>query len=291
MKTLPLLAIGIMALLSGTSYAQTRSNAPIITRSNALVITSPVNGTVVAPGEAITVSVTVNSGTYPNGVAIVGGEGGGPSVMQAPGSGLSSVTAPAALSFSVTIPTNAFPGKFGISAFGPDSSRTLQGSDEITLDVERTDSPVRLRVDPPSLHLNFVGDSQDLTVIGIYQDRSWHGLSQSSLLQITSENTAVAIVKNGIIIASGPGNTTIQVSYGSTTATVAVSVPSSISGDLNGDGRVDMEDVNIDKAALGQPDTVPNDARDPMGAGKVTAEDVQAIILRCTYTNCSSTPP
>lgn len=277
MKTLTLLAIGMIVFRSTIADAQVESNA--------LVITSPTNGTVVAPGQTITVSVTVNSGTYPDGIGILGGEGGGPAVMVPP------VLGESPLSISVTIPANAFPGRFTISAAGGNSSGVLQTSYDVTLDVERTDVPARLRVDPPSLHFKFVGDSAELTVTGVYADGSWHGLTQSSLLQITSENTGVAIVKNGAIIASGAGNTTIQVSYEGVTATVAVSVPNSISGDLNGDGRVDIEDVKIDQAALGQVDAVPNDARDPVGAGEVTEQDARAIALRCTYTDCSSTPP
>jgi hypothetical protein len=283
MKIILLFGFGIMALSPLVSNAQTRSDA--------LVITSPASGTVVAPGQVVTMSVTVNSGTYPSGVAVMGGEDGGPSVMEAPESGLSPVSGPSTLTFSVTIPASSFPGKFGISAAGTNASGILQSSYEITLEVERTDSPVSLRVDPPSLHLRFVGDSVHFTVTGIYQDGSWHGLSQSSALQITSENTAVAIAKDGSIVASGPGNTLIQILYGSATATIAVSVPNSISGDLNGDGRVDIEDVAIERSALGQPDTVPNDARDPLGVGTVTAQDVRTIILRCTYPDCSSVPP
>jgi hypothetical protein len=206
------------ALLSASLNAQAF-------RGTALVITSPTNGTVVAPGQTITVAVTVNSRTYPHGVAIVGGEDGGPSVMEAPGSGLSSVLGPSTLSFSVTIPTNAFPGRFGISALGPDSSGTVQGSYEVTLDVERTDTPVSLRVDPPSMHFQHVGQSLRLNVIGVYADGSWHGLTQSSRLQMTSSNTGIAAVTNGSIKAVSPGNTTIQVSYGSLTASVPIYVP------------------------------------------------------------------
>jgi len=212
MKTSTLFAIGMMALLPAISNAQVESNA--------LVITSPANGTVVAPGQIITVSVTINSGTYPNGIGILGGEDGGPAVMLPPVSG----TSP--LSFSVTIPANAFPGKFTISAAGDDSSSgVLQTSYDVTLDVERTDSPVSLRVDPPSMHFQHVGQSLPLNVTGVYADGSWHGLTRSSLLQMTSSNTAIATVTNNSIKAVSPGNATIQVSYGSLTASVPIYVP------------------------------------------------------------------
>jgi hypothetical protein len=212
MKTLVLFAVSAMAVLSASANAQVESNA--------LVITSPANGTVVAPGQIIIVSVTINSGTYPNGIGILGGEAGGPAVMLPPISGASP------LSFSVTIPANAFPGKFTISAAGDDSSSgVLQTSYDVTLDVERTDSPVSLRVDPPSIHFQQIGQSLPINVTGVYADGSWHGLTRSSLLQMTSSNTAIAAVTSNSIKAVSPGKATIQVSYGSLTASVPIYVP------------------------------------------------------------------
>lgn len=204
-------AIGIAAVLFSMDVSAAARVYP-------LVVTAPTNGTVVAPGQTITVSVTVKSGTYPNGVAIIGGQVDGPMVTAGPLSGSS-------LSFSVTIPANANPGLLSITAGGTDSSGTLDSSASVTLDVERTDTPVSLRVDPPSMHFAYLGQSLPLTVIGVYADGSWHGLTQSSILQISSTNTAVATASGGSITASGAGNTTLQISYGSLTATVAVYVP------------------------------------------------------------------
>lgn len=211
MKTLILFAVSAMAVLSASANAQVESNA--------LVITSPANGTVVAPGQIITVSVTINSGTYPSGIGILGGEAGGPAVMLPPISGASP------LSFSVTIPANAFPGKFTISAAGDDSSSgVLQTSYDVTLDVERTDSPVSLRVDPTSMHFQHVGQSLSLKVTGVYADGSWHGLTHSPLLQMTSSDTAVAKITNGAVKAVSLGNTTIQVKYERLSASVPIYV-------------------------------------------------------------------
>lgn len=217
MKTSTFLAIGIIAFLSATANAQVESNA--------LVITSPANGTVVAPGQIVTVLVTANSGTYPGGIVILGGEDGGPSVTQEPASGLAPVTSPSALSFSVTIPAKAIPGNFTLSAAGTDPSGVLQTSYDVTLDVERTDAPVSLRVDPPSFHIE-QGQSLQLSVIGVYADGSWQGLTHSSKLQTTSSNTAVATVQNGSVTATGVGNANIQISYASLTANASVVVSS-----------------------------------------------------------------
>lgn len=219
MNVLRIIFLGMAAALFSTG-------AGAQARSNALVITSPANGTVVAPGQTISVSITVNSGTYPGGVVVVGGEDGGPGVMEAPASGMSPVSSPSTVSISITIPTNAFPGKFGITATGVSPSGVLQGSYEAVLDVERTDSPVSLRVDPPSFHIQ-QGQTLQLSVTGVYADGSWHGLTHSSSLQMTSSNTAVATVQNGSVTAAGIGNANIQISYAGLTANAPVVVSQS----------------------------------------------------------------
>lgn len=215
MKTWVVVAIGIAAVVTSTG-----SSAQAV-RGNALVITSPSSGTVVAPGQMISVAVSVNSGTYPNGVGIVGAQsGGGAAVTAGPLSGTS-------LTFPVTIPTDAVPGPLTISAAGADASGTVDASAEVTLDVERTDSPVSLRVDPHSMNFTSVGGSLSLTVIGVYEDGSWQPLTQSSVLQLASTNAAVATVHNGSVTATGVGNANIQISYESLTANVPVVVTQS----------------------------------------------------------------
>lgn len=212
MKTWTMAAIGIAAVLFSM-------NSPAAVRVYPLVITSPTNGTVVAPGKTITVSVTIKSGTYPNGVGVVGGQDGGPAVMAGPLSG-------SPMSFSVTIPSNAISGSYTITALGTDSTGTVDSSAAITLDVEQTGTPVSLRVDPPSMHFAYLGESLPLIIIGVYADGSWHGLSHSSKLKITSANTTIATVNGGSVTGAGVGNTTLHVAYGGLTATVAVYVPS-----------------------------------------------------------------
>jgi len=213
MKILRIILLGMAAMLLSTG-------AGAQLRSNALVITSPASGTVVAPGQTISVSVTVNSGTYPSGIGIVGGQDGGTMLTAGPLSGSSSPTV------SVTIPTDAVPGPLGLSATGADSSGNLETSAELMLDVERTDSPVGLRVDPPSFHIQ-QGQTLQLSVTGVYADGSWHGLTHSSSLQITSSNPAVATVQNGSVTAAGIGNANIQIAYGSLTANAPVVVSNS----------------------------------------------------------------
>jgi hypothetical protein len=210
MKIFILATACLMALLSGRASGQVRSNA--------LVINSPPSGTVVAPGQTISVSVSVNSGIYPAGIGIVGGQDGGTMLTAGPFSGASPLT------FAVKIPSDAIPGPLGLSATGADSSGDLQTSAELMLDVERTDAPVSLRVDPPSMHFQHVGQSLSLKVTGVYADGSWHGLTHSPLLQMTSSDRAVAKITNGAVKAVSLGNTTIQVKYERLSASVPIYV-------------------------------------------------------------------
>ncbi|MDE2447348.1 MAG: hypothetical protein KGO22_00145, partial [Gammaproteobacteria bacterium] len=59
---------------------------------------------------------------------------------------------------------------------------------------------------------------------GVYADGSWHELTQSSRLQVTSSNTAVAAVQNGTIAGNGAGNAAIQIAYEGVSASASVVV-------------------------------------------------------------------
>jgi len=212
MRIWTIAAAGIVALASANT-------ASAVARAYPLVITNLTNGTVVAPGQTITVSVTIKTGTYPNGITVVGGQVDGPTVILTP-----VTTSPA--SFSVTIPSNAIFGPYTITAIGMDSTGTTDTSAAITLDVEQTTTaPVSLRVDPSSIHFAYIGQILAFNVIGVYANGSWQGLTQSSTLKITSANTSIATVTGGSVTAVNTGNTTLAVSYGSLTATIPVYVP------------------------------------------------------------------
>lgn len=60
--------------------------------------------------------------------------------------------------------------------------------------------------------------------------------------------------------------------------------------DLSGDGVVDMSDVNILKAAVGQT-AQPGDTRDLDGDGKITTNDVRKIITLCQNSGCAAATP
>lgn len=57
--------------------------------------------------------------------------------------------------------------------------------------------------------------------------------------------------------------------------------------DVDKDGDVDMLDINLIRAGIGQI-PVAGDRRDATGDGKITINDVRACILKCTRANCAT---
>ena len=107
-------------------------------------------------------------------------------------------------------------------------------------------------------------------------------MTQSSQLQVSSSNTGVALFQNGSIIAAGAGSTSVTFAVGSITQSVRVTVPTSIRGDLNADGRVDQSDVSILNSALNTPATISGDARDLNQDGQTTTADRTILQSLCT---------
>jgi hypothetical protein len=69
---------------------------------------------------------------------------------------------------------------------------------------------------------------------------------------------------------------------------VVVSVPNNISGDLNGDGKADIDDLNILNSYLNTPASGPNDARDLNHDGVINALDARILTTLCTYARCAT---
>ena len=68
----------------------------------------------------------------------------------------------------------------------------------------------------------------------------------------------------------------------------ACEAPAPIRGDLDRDGDVDQNDLNLLLAARNQPATGPNDPRDLDGDGKITVLDARKLTLLCTRPRCAT---
>ena len=69
-------------------------------------------------------------------------------------------------------------------------------------------------------------------------------------------------------------------------ASVTLTVP--ILGDINGDGRVDSNDLALIVAALNTPANGPNDIRDLNGDGTINALDTRKLVTLCTSAGCAT---
>jgi hypothetical protein len=246
----------------------------------ALSITSPASGTAVSAGQSLSVTITIGSGTYPNGMAVFAKAPLGVASVQ-------SVTG-STVTLSLAIPANTPPGAYALTAMSMDSTGALVSSVPVSVDVQRADTPTSLLADPAALTLRFVGDTLPLTVWGTFAGVGQLDVTQSSQLTTQSENPNVATAQNGMITARGPGQTSIDVTYGSITVKIAVTVPTSIRGDLNGDGQVDRADLNIIMDVLNTPANGPNDARDLNHDGVINVLDARILVTLCTHAGCTA---
>ena len=198
---------GAMSLLSVAAMSATSE----------IVITSPVEGAIVVAAKSITITVTISSGDYPYGMAIIGQGPLGTTDLQ-PVSG-------STLKFSLTIPKNTPPGSYAVTAVALSSAKALVSSVPVNVIVERADSPTVLSVYPPALYLDAVGSALPLTVMGTFADGVTTEVTMSTRLTATSENTNVATIQNGTVTATGAGQTSIEIRYGSLTVQLPITVP------------------------------------------------------------------
>jgi hypothetical protein len=165
---------------------------------------SPAGGTVVQPGQTVTIAVTTDSSVEK--LALLGQH---PlPISQVVASGLG-VTRPFEL--QVKIPTDIRPGPYRVTAIG-----TLAGgeavSESLVLDVEKAEEPTRIWAKPSTILFSSAGERVPLRVLGAFGNGSEETLTKSSKTTYTSADLRVATVSaDGLVTAVGPGKTSIQV--------------------------------------------------------------------------------
>jgi hypothetical protein len=180
-----------------------------------LRITSPADQAIVHPGESLTVTVETSppTGAFQL-VYLVGFEPIGFSKEK--------LNAPP-YRFTVQIPTHISPREYLVTAVGSPSPGHLVNSRPITIVVERSDPPARLRVEPAILDL-LLSQQGYLRVLGEFAEGTTTDLTQSSRIAYASSTPAVATVKAGIVTPVAPGSGKIIISYGTVRAEVQLTV-------------------------------------------------------------------
>src|SRR3989442_2468521 len=155
-RCIALLSI-VAALLIFTIISPGQLSQPL------LQITSPPDGTVVSPGQTISVVVTPVPNTSWLGVEVVG-EG-------ALGSIWSSATTPP-FTFSMRIPAGVTAKGYGLTAFGVLSNGTGAQSPSITLRVKNQLPLIKIRAEISTINFSFVGEQLPLLITGTFTDSS-----------------------------------------------------------------------------------------------------------------------
>jgi hypothetical protein len=242
-----------------------------------ITITGPTDGTRVTPGQTITIQVATAPGASFIAVQVVGEDIG-----FAP-----PLTAPPYL-FTLTVPSNVI-GPRNLTALGITSPENGVFSPSVVIDSETDATATALHLNISQIAFQRTGQQMPLNVTATFTDGTSLDITRSSLISYSSADSTIATVDaKGLVTAVGPGVTLLKVKYGTLSAQLMVSVPTSIRGDLNGDGRVDKDDLNIILAALNTLSTGPHDARDLNGDGVINALDARILVTLCTSTGCAT---
>ncbi|HTD23781.1 MAG TPA: IPT/TIG domain-containing protein [Terriglobales bacterium] len=203
--------IRIITLLIGTACLSAAQSQPT------LQITSPSDGAVVSPGQAITVNIVSLTGVTVSAVFVIAENpllGSGPAH-----------STPAQL--SVTVPSSLSSRSYTLTAIGATSAGQEVQSLPISVHVERPDPPTALTSGSPSVVLESQGQQMPVNISATFADASVMDVTESSNLRYSTSNGNVATVDaNGMITAVAAGRASITAAYGGGSQNpLSVSVP------------------------------------------------------------------
>jgi hypothetical protein len=211
---------GISALAPGTAKVTVRhqglqSSVTVTVRGDELrITTAPTEGTIVHPGQELSVGVSASGGPFKKVFVLLG---------QDFDAGAERAVEP--YWFSFTVPASAKIGPTRIIAMGfIDNTQVF--SPPVTIDVERTNAPQTLFTDVDRYGTStWVGGYGSIYVFGEYSDNPYVDLSASTLTSYeASSQGIVSIEKNGEFKGLAAGSTTIVIRHRDLSITVKVVV-------------------------------------------------------------------
>lgn len=245
------LAPAFVAAVAIASVCAAQQNPPL------LQITSPIDGTIVNPGQVVTVSVTSPASASFSGLAVIG---------EKP-IGFSNVQTSVPAQFSLTIPTDINCGPHALTAVGTTTSGQNAGSTPVQVDVERPDMPTAINPQIPQLSFKALGEQFPLVLLGTFSDGSILDVTESSYVTYSSGNTAIATVDaNGMVTGGSPGSTSITATYALNGQSVQTTVPVTVPPPVMAVSPVSLTfgSQNVGTASSAQQTTVTNTSNNQM---------------------------
>lgn len=241
-----------------------------------LLITAPSNNAVTEPGKKVVVQVSSDK----MGPVVI--------VSTVPGVEMQDKDDPPYV-FTISIPQSTKPGRYTITAFA--NSGTANPIVSRPIDIVVNSPGLRcVEVKPREAVLPYVGARVAFQAIAETPDGMKLVLmGENPQLAVTSQNPSVVRVDDGgVLTAIDVGKTTVDVTCGTASKKIAVTVIAGTAGDLNGDGSVDQEDVNLLLGFLNTQALVANDARDLNHDGRIDALDARLLTTLCTRPRCAT---
>lgn len=181
-----------------------------------LQITSPTEGTIVNPGQTLSVTVTSSGNAIFTNVGVIG---------QNP-IGLSDVATSLPAQFSLAIPADIALRSYMLTAMGTTSSGQSVHSETILVDVERLDLPTSLAALLSSFSFQSLGEQVPIILTAKFSDGSVLDITESSYVTYASSDTTVATVnRHGMVTAVGAGSATVTATYALSGQQVQTAIP------------------------------------------------------------------
>jgi hypothetical protein len=231
-----------------------------------LQVTLPTNGTIVNPGQTVTVSVTSPAGASFSGVFIIG---------EKP-IGFSDPLASVPAQFSIAIPPAIDAGPYMLTAMAATSSGQSAQSAPVLIDVERPDMPTGLSAQTPGnqVTLEALGQQFPIILFAAFSDGSVLAVTQSSYVTYSSSDTSIATVdSNGMITGISAGTATITATYSLAGQTVQTMLSVSVSKQVMdvSPTTLNFGSQNVGTSSASQQLTVTNAGAAPLKILSLTA--------------------